>query len=195
VCPTSLWELHQDHRDLDDLLATFPQALAVLDLHDLAESRVAKQELADFMIVVKLAVRKYMSNEDPPRISSDEVAAESGMDELRLRKVAALMAPEPITGGGGSSESPYHWEYEVFDAVPSFADARTIKDYLARRPKAEDPWAWLTEGWYNSSCLVVRPSIASVGALLHQRNGRQAVRRWSPCRGNFCGLPDCGGQG
>jgi len=134
---SNLMEALHPERGLDYLIGD--QSLAVLDVVDLVNSGLAEEELSDFLAVVKLAVTKYMGDEDPPTISSEEMSAEFGLDELRLRKVASLIGPEPITTGGGSSEPPYRWEYEVYELVTLFGGVESMEEYLAKRPRARLP--------------------------------------------------------
>lgn len=118
---------------------------AILNVPALALSGEAEQELADFLHLLQLAVSKYMSAEEQPKVSSQELAEQYDMDELRLRKLGALLRFEGlIIGGGSSSEAPYSWEYETSDSIHKFAGAETIQDYLDLRNRLMPPqpmWA------------------------------------------------------
>jgi len=130
--------------DVLEVLSKFPpdvhpftshlQNQAILNVPALALSGEAEQEQADFLVLLQLAVSKYLSVEERPKVSSQELAEVGAMDELRLRKVGALLRLEGlIIGGGSSSEAPYSWEYETSDFVHRFAGVETVQDYLDRR--------------------------------------------------------------
>ena len=87
------------HRRLD-LVSDFPpdahpytshlQNEAILNVPALALSGEAEQELADFLLLLQLAVSKYLGDEEEPKVSSQELAEQFGFDELRLRRVGAV---------------------------------------------------------------------------------------------------------
>lgn len=109
---------------------------AILNVAALTLVDDAAEELGDFLALLKLAVEKYLGPEEAPTISSEDLAGRLGLNELRLRKVGALLRLEGlITSGGVMSESPYEWGYGVSDCVHRFASVETIEEYLEARDR------------------------------------------------------------
>lgn len=152
---------------------------AILNVAALTLVDDAAEELADFLALLGLAVEKYLGPEDEPTISSRDLAGRFGMNELRLRKVGALLRLEGlITSGGVMSESPYEWSYGVSDYVHRFAGAHTIEDYLEARDRPV-PHSLETAVAVASEAPITAdaPSTADVGTALDQLLVQQARPR------------------
>jgi predicted nucleotide-binding protein len=94
----------------------------------------SEEEIADFLMVLKLAVERYLAEESDdaetrPAITSIELAQSMGLSELRLRRVHEMTEWAPFLAGGGQTTDGA-WQRYVQPATRHFIKVKTIKDYV-----------------------------------------------------------------
>src|SRR2546428_7812568 len=96
----------------------------------------AKEEMADFIRVVRFCVDKInASDELRPEISSEDLSSQLHMQPLAIRKMYLLLQWEPnILGGSGANEE--WWRINLqrgIDGVRRFEGIETFEQYLEKR--------------------------------------------------------------
>jgi len=96
----------------------------------------AKEEMSDFMRVVRFCVKKInTSDELRPEISSEDLSSQLHMQPLAIRKMYLLLQWEPnIMGGSGANEN--WWRITLQrgkDGVRRFEGIETFEQYLEKR--------------------------------------------------------------
>lgn len=96
----------------------------------------AKEEMADFIHVVRFCVKKInASDELRPEISSEDLSNQLHMQPLSIRKMYLLLQWEPnIMGGSGANEE--WWRINLqrgIDGVRRFEGIETFEQYLEKR--------------------------------------------------------------
>jgi hypothetical protein len=96
----------------------------------------AKEEMADFIRMVRFCVEKInTSDEARPEISSEDLRSQLDMQPLAIRKMYLLLQWEPnIMGGSGANED--WWRINLQrgrDGVRRFEGIETFEQYLEKR--------------------------------------------------------------
>lgn len=133
-----------DHIDLYSIGARVPSELGTdplrvenrcyLTVPAVALCRGSKEEIADFLMVLKLAVERYLAEESDaaetyPVISSLELAESLRLSELQVRRVHELTEWVPFLAGGGQMADG-SWQRHVQPATRHFINVRTIEAYV-----------------------------------------------------------------
>lgn len=95
----------------------------------------SEEEIADFLMVLKLAVERYLAEESDdtetrPAITSKELAQSIGLSELRLRRVYEMTQWAPFLAGGGQTTDGA-WQRYVQPATRHFIKVKTIEEYVS----------------------------------------------------------------
>ncbi len=97
------------------------------------------QEVADFATAMRLCCELYL-NEDKPRLTSTMLHEKAGMNELRLKKVHALLQTDSFLTAGGGSSPEGTWDFIIWDErCHYFLDANTAADYVATADRLRGP--------------------------------------------------------
>jgi hypothetical protein len=98
----------------------------------------AKEEMDDFIHVVRLCVKKInASDELRPIISSEDLSSQPEMQPLAIRKMGLLLQYEPdIQNGSSSNAAEGWWQIALLrgiDGVRRFEGVETFEQYLQKR--------------------------------------------------------------
>lgn len=122
-------------RGLDSRLGVLEQGgegRVLLRVAGLALHPEASPYLNDFLVLVQALYRKYVEDDsDEPSLSSDELAADAGFDDEKLRRAHDLLEREYVLAAGGSAFADGRWVARVSDRIRDLRDVRTVDDYQA----------------------------------------------------------------
>ena len=125
--------------DLDPVAQQIPRELGYYDFGGRTFSLTVQgvitiaprsREAMDFETALRLSCELYL-NEDKPKLASDMLREREGMNELRLKKLHALLQNAPMLTAGGGRMADGTWEFNVADECHHFLDIKTASDYLA----------------------------------------------------------------
>jgi predicted nucleotide-binding protein len=138
----------------------------------------AKEEMADFIRVVRFCVDKInASDELRPEISSEDLSSQLHMQPLAIRKMYLLLQWEPnIMDGSGANEE--WWRINLqrgIDGVRRFEGIETFEQYLEKRTALTRMFSGNIAAWPVQIKLVSRKVFIVHG---HDTEARETVARF-----------------
>jgi hypothetical protein len=110
----------------------YSQQRVSLKVRSLATVPAAVPLVEAFMRVVRLTVHRYLAEDGPPKLRSQDLTGELAMDEETARRVAVLLDSEPLLLGGATGIlTDVNWERDLAQTVRQFRNAPDVDSYLA----------------------------------------------------------------
>jgi TRADD-N domain-containing protein len=108
-----------------------PTTLAILSIEQIRQCLRSEQDLENLIRTIRYCAEKYgTSSEEKVEVSSDEIRTALQVDELAIRKIAAMTRATPIFSAMSGDVDDRKWTVLVSGDVIYFRDIQSIDDYF-----------------------------------------------------------------
>lgn len=117
------------------------EGLVQLTLRGIARCENSADDVGAFLVLIRACYARYLSDDEKPEVTSDQLAEDFGFDNLTLEKLYKVVQIESgFWSGLGHMAQGWTLTVDV-DRVRHFRGVETLSDFLAAKQRAFQPTA------------------------------------------------------